>query len=418
MILAVFTACSSNSETSCDEGCSAPGGSGSGASTSSGGGSGGSGGTGGGRPQECPPQPTCANISFAAPVDTPTSKGPNAVAIDDFDGDKILDVAFANTLDTMTVHLGLIDGSFGPPVTQAAGDWPRDIAASDLNADGTLDLVVANSLGNTVSVYLNQGQGTFAPQVTYAAESGPFGVAAGDLNGDDRPDIVTANDYGGTASVLYNQGDGTFEPQMSLPTGGQGPLSVRLGDLTGDGLLDIVVANGSGTGSVVVIVNEGGGSFAAAAPYDAIPFGNAPDVVALGDLNGDMSLDVVTANTVGENASGNTVGVFMNTGNGTLADEVSYAAGIGLTAMVLADLDGDGELDAAVPNGNVNNVSEGTVSVLRGAGDGTFAPRLTFPAGTNPWALAAGDIDCDGRPDLVVGIPGSNTLTVLTNTCQ
>jgi hypothetical protein len=89
---------------------------------------------------------------------------------------------------------------------------------------------------------------------------------------------------------------------------------------------------------------------------------------------------------------------------------VSYPTGAGPTAIALGDLDGDGKPDLAIANRSAANVS-----VLVNSGSGTFASPINYPAGASPSSIALGDLDGDGRPDLAVGNNFSRTVSVLIN---
>src|SRR5262249_48927353 len=101
------------------------------------------------------------------------------------------------------------------------------------------------------------------------------------------------------------------------------------------------------------------------------PVGSAPQSVALGDLDGDGFLDLAVANSTYPNG---TVSVLKNQGDGTFAAALSYAVGSAPRSVAVGDVDGDQDLDLAVANYFSN-----TVSVLRNQGDGTFAAALSYP---------------------------------------
>ena len=90
---------------------------------------------------------------------------------------------------------------FLAPLVFPAGDSPRSVAVGDFNGDGILDLAVANRYQNTVSVLLGQGDGTFLPAQSYAAGIYPRSVAVGDFNGDGKPDLAVANNVGSVRCV-------------------------------------------------------------------------------------------------------------------------------------------------------------------------------------------------------------------------
>lgn len=141
--------------------------------------------------------------------------------------------------------------------------------------------------------------------------------------------------------------------------------------------------------------------FAKPRSYD--PGGTYPSSVAVADVNGDGHLDLV----IGYWTEGN-VGVLLGRGDGTFQPAVKYATGGGYASSVgVADVNGDGKPDIAVLN---TFGDPGTVGVLLGNGDGTFQPPTTYYTGdySIPEALAVGDLNGDGHPDIAVANFGHN----------
>ncbi len=101
--------------------------------------------------------------------------------------------------------------TFQAQAAYGTGKFPASVAVGDFNGDGIPDLAIANYDDNTVSVLLGKGDGTFQAQTTYGTGTGPDSVAVGDFNGDGIPDLAVANDDDNTVSVLLGKGDGTFQ---------------------------------------------------------------------------------------------------------------------------------------------------------------------------------------------------------------
>ena len=314
-----------------------------------------------------------------------------------------------------------------PGIDPVVGTNPSNEVLADLDGDSKLDLAVvnygsstANNNGNTVSVNrYTGGNGTpsLAPKVDFtlgAGQTGSYNIAAGDFDEDGKIDLVTANYATNNVSVLRNTSSGpgaitasSFAPSVAFGVG-TGPSSIAVGDVDGDGKLDIITAN-QGATTVSVLRNTSTGttiSFAAALPFTV---GAAPFGVAIGDIDNDGKLDLIAANSGSANVS-----VLRNTSTGTA---VSFAAaanfGVGSTPVVVAvgDLSGDGFLDVVTVN---NGTGANSVSVLRNTTTGTafsFNAAQTFPVGTLPAGLAIGDLNSDGKLDIVTADYGSNTVT-------
>ena len=345
------------------------------------------------------------NGTFQAKQDFTTGSSPNSVTLGDVNGDGKLDIITANSnSSSASVLLGNGNGTFQAQQTFATGTQPNSVTLGDVNDDGRLDLITANFADDSVSVLLGNGNGTFQTQATFAAGTTPRAMTLGDVNGDGKLDIITANYNSINASVLLGNGDGTFQAQQTFATG-TGPQSVTLGDVNADGRLDIITAN-FGANSVSVLLGNGNGTFQ---PKVDFTTGSStfPRSVTLGDVNGDGKLDIITANQGANSAS-----VLLGNGNGTFQPKVDFTTGTGPFSVILGDVNSDGRLDIITANQSSKNIS-----VILGTGGSaiiaTFLPQQTFATGNSPSFVTLGDVNSDGKLDIVSANRASNTTSVL-----
>jgi hypothetical protein len=349
----------------------------------------------------------------------------SGIAVGDFNGDGIPDVATLNSSGYVSIMLGNGDGTFrNGGIVQ--GKATASIVVADLNHDGRLDLVVGvqgckNVKAQCVGVLLGKGDGTFKHAVLYsiggqgyATSEGPTPspIIVADINGDGIPDLVALNQAGagngdGLIGVLIGNGNGTFQPVVTYDSGGFFSHSFALADFNGDGKLDLVVLDCAETGStncpatgnmtVAVRLGRGDGTFGSLQSFGTGGAGSVtPTPVAVADVNGDGKPDLLVGNfcnQVNGNCVGDgSVGVLLGKGDGTFATAVTYdSGGYAAGAVVPADLNGDGKLDLVVGSTGLG--------VLLGNGDGTFQPVQLYPG--NNAAVTVVDLDGDGKPDLL-----------------
>ena len=195
----------------------------------------------------------------------------------------------------------------------------------------------------------------------------------------------------------------TFTPASKF-TADKLPASVAIGDLNADGRPDLAVANDF-TGNVSVLLATASGSFGAATNYAA---GTNPVSVAIGDLNGDGRLDLAVANDSSDNVS-----VLLGTGSGSFGPATNFAIvapNPQPSSIAIGDLNGDGRPDLVVTS---NAGASQNVAVLLGTGFGSFGAATNFTAAGSPSFVAIGDLDNDGDPDLAVANDSDNVSVLL-----
>jgi hypothetical protein len=248
------------------------------------------------------------------------------VAVGDFNGDGLLDLAVTNTDDgTVSILLGTGTGSFGVPTPFDVGSQPVSVAVGDFNGDGTLDLAVANKGEGTVSV-IGGTAGVLAARTPYTVGRGPSFVGVGDFNGDGHLDLAVANYGDNTVSILLGTGNGAFRTATRHKVG-RGPAFVGVGDFNGDGHLDLAVAN---YGDNRFRFSQQGRAASASRPSSTPALLRSNRIA---DFNGDGHLDLAIENRLSQQCV-DTVGHRHPAGSG--ASTGVRSAGLGQTSTAMA----------------------------------------------------------------------------------
>ncbi|CAF1230221.1 unnamed protein product [Rotaria sordida] len=336
--------------------------------------------------------------------------GSRAAVVGDFNNDKYLDVAVVfYTTNNLGIFLGDGNGSFNALLifSTTMNSNPYSLVVSDVNMDGRLDVIVANVGTNNIGIFLGYGNGSFADVMTLSTgtNSKPWSVAVADFTNDGQMDIVVTTIGTRSIGIFYGYGNGSFAKMVSYRTDDNYFSEVvRIGDFNNDNQADIVVVN-SKASNIGILLGYGNDSFAKQVNYST-DYNTHPMWVALGDFNNDNKLDMVTANR-----DGNSMSIFLGHGNGSFDNPRTYPAGSGSRPLYvdIGDFNQDSILDIAIVNYGTNEIS-----LHFGLGDATFLQGGLYStgSGSQPNTLAVGDFNRDGRLDIVVANPGSDTIGV------
>ncbi|CAF1565960.1 unnamed protein product, partial [Rotaria sp. Silwood1] len=238
------------------------------------------------------------------------------VVIGDLNNDANLDIVLANYgTNNIGVLYGYGDGSFENQMMLSAGanSHPISIAVGDFNGDGVLDIALANNGSKHADMMLGNGKEKFAIQRSYEIgfDLPPLAMASGDFNNDERSEIVIVNGGSNHVDIFVAYNHGSFENQARY-SAGSAPQSVVVGDFNNDTRLDIVVANGD-SNDVSVLLGNGNGSFENQTRYLA---GSFPQSVVVADFNNDTRLDIAVPNY-----ESNDVSVLLGNGNGSFENQ-------------------------------------------------------------------------------------------------
>jgi hypothetical protein len=341
----------------------------------------------------------------------------SVVAIGDLNGDGRPDVAVATRSSgdpvndrCLLVFLQTRRGTLAPPVRYPIGLDARGIAIGDLNGDGRADVAVCGGFG--VTLLFQKADGALAPVPFMPTGVDADSVAIGDLNGDGRADLAISHSGELQVAVFYQTAEGVLSPAQRYVIPDSGDDQIAIGDVTGDGLADLVMLRGTdGPGNIAVFAQDPVTHLLTGPTRYGWGMDQTAHSLALVDFNGDHHNGVAV--TWGGYSPDCGVGLFTQGGDGLRQPPTQLDTSDVPEAVAAADMDGDGLQDLIVAHGGWQSLG----TLLRQP-DGSFAAEtldlLPYAGHYEPQGLAVGDINGDGRPDVVLADP-NNGLVILYN---
>ncbi|CAF1308453.1 unnamed protein product [Adineta steineri] len=353
---------------------------------------------------------------------TTSNSNPSSIVVADFNNDNQLDIAVTNTgIGSLGIFFGQNNGTFAVQTLYYMGFnvYPRYITADDFNKDNACDIAIIDSENDRIYVFLGYGNGSFSTITTYDTTSGstPYWMIVTDFNKNNQSDAVIANYEDDTIFVLL---DYSYMPSVRQKNYNVGPTSiakaVAVTDLNNDHIIDLIFSVGT---KIVTLMGLANGTFDATPKY-SIDIGCLAQDISVGDLNNDKKMDIVTANRDCDSIS-----VFLGLGDGKFANMTTYSPGIGSipNGIALGDVNNDNRLDIISANYGYY-----TISIYLGNGDGLFSSMENDSIDLvyySPSAIGIEDINNDTYLDLIVAIDdgyifiylgnGNNTFVYLTN---
>jgi hypothetical protein len=344
----------------------------------------------------------------------------NAAALGDVDGDGDPDLILGTSSSNQD-QLYLNDGAGVFSVGAAPSphqDSTRRVALGDVDNDGDLDLMaLTSSLG--ACLYANDGAGLFLdlsrpriPTDILQADA----VALADVDNDGDIDAVFGTD-GGQNRLLLNNGAGTFIDVTAthVPVDNDHTREIWFGDVDGDGDLDLVIGNSGAQNRLYR--NDGPaspGHFTDVTTSHLPPEVDSTLGLALGDVDNDGDLDLLTGNTMGQQNR-----LYLNDGSGHFSDVTAIQLppdSDATTVVVLVDVDNDGDLDLLTGNGGGGGGQQNQLYINAGTGIFAGVTASQMPPALDPTtSMAPGDVDGDGDVDLVIGNCGAQNRLYLND---
>ncbi|WP_020599873.1 FG-GAP repeat domain-containing protein [Spirosoma panaciterrae] len=391
--------------------------------------------------------------TFERSIQYQVGAGPSRLAVEDINHDGWPDLAILNRDNsTATILLNRNQGLFGSANIIPAG--ANTSTLTDLDNDGYADLIgltgdTTSVHGNALYIYRNQRDGTFAKPIYQAIGVQSNALTTGDVNNDGWNDLVSTNYNNNSISVMLNNRIGLFSSPVHYKTGPNctEPVTSILADMNNDTYLDIVTRTNCSPASIALFINNRDGTFAEPVQYSQ-NYDSISDYI-VSDINGDQKQDIAVLIFRSYPSRYSFIRFYLNAGDGTLSTPTDFTLSEEASSLVSLDFDADGRLDFLVGtypgakflrnlgNGSFDSLkpilsglmsveaicdlnndglmdlltlstyyptdnSKNVISIWFNTGNKGFSGPFELPIGYFE-SLAIGDVNHDGRPDILTG---------------
>jgi len=304
-------------------------------------------------------------------------------------------------MNQVIVHMGKGDGTFQRFRAYTVGDGPISLGIGDFNGDGKTDWIVANYFSSSLTVGLGQGDGTFhrLSSIFLIGGINPSSLAVADFNQDGRLDVAVANFGSDNVTILLGQENGRFAEAFNIPVFGDGPSAIVTADFDLDGVLDLAVTNLL-SDDVSLLKGNGNGGFT---EVRRVPVREGPVALATADFNRDGRPDLAAASFAWD-----TVSLLLSQPKVLTFARTDVSVGQEPMAVAVGELV-TGTLSLVTANFSAHNLS-----LVHIEGQQLLRNMQTIRVLANPTSLTVGDVNADGRLDIVlVGSPFAQLMTLL-----
>jgi FG-GAP-like repeat len=304
------------------------------------------------------------------------------------------------------LSIALISPAFGNHRTGTLA-LPELVVSGDFNEDGNADLAVNVTGFDNIAFLMGNGLGGFTLAGRVPTDTLPKGLAIADMNRDKHLDLVGCSNWGYNADVHLGDGAGGFGARDATVQAEGGPNRLILRDFNNDKLLDMIVV-GPDEGVALTYLGNGKGGF-------SLPFLEIEEDIphcqgiTAGDFNGDGNLDVVFTSFTDKQAGHTHLEIFFGDGTGEFPTHNEVSCGDLAVSVRTGDLNKDGKLDLIVGGAGPENTTGNFLQTFLGDGAGNFTAKqkITLESGAIKGEIAIADFNEDSNLDVAFPVAAS-----------